>query len=465
MTTTHEADSQAPEPQPEPAAPEPAKPPQEQRLKRELKLGNATMLGLGSILGTGVFVSLGLAAGVAGTAVLLAVLIAGALALCNALNSAQLAASHPVSGGTYEYGYVYLAPGFGFAAGWLFLCAKAASAATAALGVAGYLVAVFALEERVHVPLALAGVAAITVLVLSGIRRSATVNTVVVGVTLIALGAFVGALLPTALANAPERFAQFWPVTDAEAGTSDPVLVGGLVLHAAALVFVAFTGYGRLATLGEEVHEPEKTIPRAIWITLTVSLLIYVAVAFVAVALIGGAMYADVTERTAAPLEVIARMAEMRWLGKLLALGALTAMLGVLLNLVLGLSRMAVAMGRRRDLPAMLARLDRSERTPVWAVLFVAAGIVVLVLLGDIRLAWSFSAVSVLLYYAITNMAALALPREKRRYPAFVAVLGLFGCLALAAFVEWEYGAVALTVLLAGFLLRAVVRLTTRRNA
>ena len=106
------------------------------QLQRELGLAGATVTGLGSILGTGVFVSLAIAAGITGPSVILAIVLAAGLALCNALSSAQLAAAHPISGGTYEYGYKYLSPRLGFTAGWLFLCAKTASAATAALGFA-----------------------------------------------------------------------------------------------------------------------------------------------------------------------------------------------------------------------------------------------------------------------------------------------------------------------------------------
>ena len=88
-----------------------------QKLRRELGLGGATMLGLGSMVGTGVFVSIGIAAGAAGPATIVAIALAAAVATCNALSSAQLAASHPMSGGTYEYGYRYLTPSLGFTAG------------------------------------------------------------------------------------------------------------------------------------------------------------------------------------------------------------------------------------------------------------------------------------------------------------------------------------------------------------
>ncbi len=159
-----------------------------QQLQRELGVSGATMMGLGSIVGTGIFASIGIAAGVAGPAVLLAIAVAALVATANGLSSAQLAASHPVSGGTYEYGYRYLNPRLGFTAGWVFLLAKSASAATAALGFAGYLLdALGVADPRWLTPLALTAVATLTGVVLAGIRRSNTTNIVIVSVTLSAL--------------------------------------------------------------------------------------------------------------------------------------------------------------------------------------------------------------------------------------------------------------------------------------
>ena len=107
-------------------------------LARVVGTPGAILLGLGSIVGTGAFVSIGIAAGVAGPSVVVATALAALLAACNGLSSAQLAADHPVSGGSYEYGYKHVSPRVGFMAGWMFLSAKSASAATAALGLAGY---------------------------------------------------------------------------------------------------------------------------------------------------------------------------------------------------------------------------------------------------------------------------------------------------------------------------------------
>lgn len=415
------------------------------RLRRELGILGATMLGLGSIIGTGIFVSVGVAAGATGPSVLLAILLAGGLATCNALSSAQLAAGHPVSGGTYEYGYRYLRPAWGFAAGWTFLLAKSASAATAALGFAGYLLHGLGLPGGRWLPaVAVAGALALTLVVLGGMRRSNHANLVVVGITLTALLAFVVAGLPGLLEGGAARFTPFF--TGGEAGRGD---VRGL-LYATALMFVAYTGYGRIATLGEEVRDPRRAIPRAIVATLVVSALLYLAVAAVGVAGVGWEALAAATERRAAPLEAVARGFGVPGVTRLVALGAITAMLGVMLNLILGLSRVLLAMGRRGDLPRAVARVDEGGRTPHVAVLLAGGAIAALAATGSVETTWSFSAFTVLLYYAITNLAALRLEEEDRLFPRVFAWGGLAGCLFLAFWVDPPVWLAGLGLLAAG---------------
>ena len=445
-------------------------------LRRQVGLGGAVLLGLGSMVGTGVFVSLGLSAGLVGPWVWLAVLIAGGLALCNGLSSAQLAAAHPVAGGTYEYAHRVGWPTAGLVAGTLFLLAKSASAATAALGLAGYVLLRFG--QTVGDPLSIAGglaaVAMLTVVVLEGLRRTNAVNAAVVSVTFLGLAAFVAWGLTDLRADHldPGRWVAAPPaVTATDSGTptsvprthqvsEDRALGPGTagtfpiaaLPGAAALVFVAFTGYGRIATLGEEVLEPRRTIPRAIVTTVVVCVVTYVAVAVVAVGVVGAGGFAAASE-AGAPLESLAvARGWPRPVAWLITAAALTAMAGVILNLLLGLSRVALAMGRRGHLPRLFARVDASGQTPAPAVLLVAGVVAVLVGLGSIRAAWSFSAVTVLLYYAITNAAALKLPRAERLYPRAVSWLGLAGCVGLAAFVEPTYW-IAASVAVVGALL------------
>ena len=393
-------------------------------LRREIGVLGAIFLGLGSILGTGVFVSIGLVIGQVGEWIGLALLFAGILAVCNGLSSAQLAAAYPVSGGTYEYAYRTLHPLAGIFAGWLFLIAKSASAATAALGVLSFSAAALNL---VLTDFALRfGSAAlsllVTCLVLLGLRRSNQFNVAVVLITILSLVSFV-------------LFGAFVETTG-DSNLRDAQLAPEGVLEATALLFVAYTGYGRIATLGEEVREPKRTIPLAICGTLGISWLLYACVGWV---LTKYQKLADlglgVGLNRPLQLEVLVQSFEQPWLEKLIQLGAITAMLGVLLNLVLGLSRVYLALGRRNDLPKAFAKLD-GQSNPRRAVLFTGAVVAVLCLMGDVRMTWSLSAVTVLLYYGITNLAALRLSEQDQLFPKWISVIGLFSCGLLSIFVE-----------------------------
>lgn len=400
------------------------------------------MLGLGAMVGTGVFVSIGVAAGAAGSAVVLAIAAAAPLAVCNALSSAQLAASHAVSGGTYEYGYRYLNHWAGFTAGWMFLCAKSASAATAALGFAGYFARLAGLDHATTMTgLAVGAVVLLTVLVMLGIKRSSWANAVIVSVTLASLALFVIAGLPSLAASGGSRLTPFVPVGGE----------GGLrgFLYATALMFVAYTGYARIATLGEEVREPRKNIPRAIIATLLVSSVLYVAVAVVAVGAVGPERLAEVAAADATPLEAAAHASSLPWVAKVVAIGSVTAMLGVLLNLLLGLSRVALAMGRQGDLPAVFARLSRGD-VPSAGVLGAGTVVALLTIAGNVETTWAFSAFTVLIYYALTNLAALRLPEHERLYPRGIAVAGLVGCLSLAFWVPPKVWLAGCGLLMAG---------------
>jgi basic amino acid/polyamine antiporter, APA family len=381
-------------------------------LRREMGLGGAIVTGLGSILGTGAFVAIGIASGMWGDAVLAAIPIAGAVAIFNGLSSASLATRFPVAGGTYEYGYQTLGPWWGFTAGWLFLLAKTASAAAAALGVALYLDST--MDRRI---IAVVAVVIVTGLVLAGLRRTIVVNTVLVTLTVLAVLAF-------ALAGIIEPGAGPPPI--------DAASLGEGLLPAIAFLFVTYTGYGRIATLGEEVRHPGRTIPGAVIVTLLVAVFLYGMVALGGRAT-GGEHWGLAFEEGQTPADLMTPP-----ISTVVGIGAVTAMLGVLLNLVLGLSRVWLAMGRRRDMPEKLSRLnDRS--TPVNAILAAAVPIALIVLIGDISIAWSFSAFTVLLYYGITNLSAIAV--DRRRWTAW---LGLASCALLSFFVPvtvWLTGA------------------------
>lgn len=403
-------------------------------LKRDIGLIGTVLLGLGSMLGSGVFVSIALAETMVGAWVLAAILLAAALAGCNALSSAQLAASHPRAGGTYEYGHVYVSPAAGFLAGVAFLMAKGASAATAALAFAAFCDAL-APATLPRVPLAIALVAVLTGLLLAGLRRANGLNAVIVAFVLIVL-----IVLIASASLAPGAAPRF----------SSDITAPVNFFHASALLFVAFTGYGRVATLAEEVHDPARTIPPAIGATIIVTSLLYLGIGWVLIRVpLGETEAATVLESAALALG-------SPGLALAVALAALVAMVGVLLNLLLGLSRVVLAMGRRGDAPAILAGMRGDQ--PSAAIVAVGIGIAGLCLIGDVRVAWTFSAVSVLIYYAVTNLAALRLAPKQRLFPRWVSWAGLGGCLGLAAFIPPRYWLVMGVVLGITFALRHLLR-------
>jgi APA family basic amino acid/polyamine antiporter len=369
--------------------------------------------GLGSIVGTGAFVAIGLASAKWGDLVLWAIPAAALVAVFNGLSSAYLAGRFPVAGGTYEYGAETLGSWLGFTAGWLFLLAKTASASSAALGVALYL--------GVDGPLVpVIAVAAVTMMVLAGLRRTAWLNTMLV---LVSSGTIVW--------FAFSQLARGAATTDI---TID--LEPGNLAAAVAFLFVAYTGYGRIATLGEEVRRPEVTIPRAVVVTLAVAAILYLLVE------IGGRAFGGPFWGAQGGIVEAG--------GPVVAAGAVTAMLGVLLNLVLGLSRVWLAMGRRGDMPASLAALDARSQ-PRRAIVLSALTIAALTLVGDIGLAWSFSAMTVLLYYGLTNLSALVL--DRRRPTAW---LGLVSCIFLSVFVPLQVWLVGAGLMAVGLLWKTV---------
>ncbi|MBY8873111.1 APC family permease [Micromonospora sp. PLK6-60] len=393
-------------------------------LARRLGVPDAVVIGLGSMLGAGVFVVFAPAAAAAGGAgLLLAVALAGFIAFCNATSSARLAARYPESGGSYVYGRERLNPFAGFLAGWGFVIGKTASCAAMALTIGAY-----AWPERARW-VAVAAVAAVTAVNLRGIGKTAAATRALVAVTLTVLAV----VAVTGLATGHFAVARL----DGFAHTGDRG-----VLTAAGLLFFAFAGYARVATLGEEVRDPERTIPRAVPLALGLVLAIYLLLAVVALGVLGERRLAE----AAAPLAEVVTAAGLPGLAGVVRVGATVAVVGVLLSLLAGVGRTTLAMARRRDLPAALAAVHPRFQVPHRAELAVAAVVAVVVLLGDVRGAIGFSSCTVLVYYAIANAAALTLGREPgRKLPVqLLAALGLVGCLVLAV-------SLPLSSVLAGF--------------
>lgn len=408
----------------------PSPPDSSPTLRRDLGLLDAVGIGFGAIVGAGIFVVTGLAAGVAGPAFLVGLGLAGIAATANALSSAQLAARYPQSGGTYEYGYRLLHPWAGFAAGWLFLASKISAAGTVALGLAGYLAGIVpGLPPRV---VAVGAVVVFTALNYFGIRRSSRANLAIVALSL-------GSLVLFVVLGAREF----------DAANLHPFAPRGWrgVLKGAALLFFAYTGYARIATLGEEVREPRRTIPRAVLITIVGAILLYGAVALVAVGVVG----AEALAGSPAPLLVAGEATGVGWLPAAIAAAGLAAMLGVILSQLLGLSRVVFAMARRGDLPKGLGRVHPRHGVPGWAVLLVGGVAAIVTATGSLAGVAAAAAFTILVYYAIANLAALRMAPEDKLYPNAVPVVGLVSCIALAASLDLTTIVTGVVVLVVGF--------------
>ncbi len=255
-------------------------------LRRRLGLTDAVVIGMGSMIGAGIFAALAPAAAAAGPALLLGLALAAVVAYCNATSSARLAARYPASGGTYLYGRERLGDFWGFLAGWGFVVGKTASCAAMALTVGSYV-----RPDQAHL-VAVAAVVALTAVNYAGVHKSALLTRAIVAVVLAVLAAVVVAALLSGRAEA----ARLHP---------GPGLSFAGVLQAAGLLFFAFAGYARIATLGEEVREPARTIPRAIALALGITLAVYAAVALTVLAVLD----ADHLAGAAAPLSDAARAA------------------------------------------------------------------------------------------------------------------------------------------------------------
>ncbi|GAB93797.1 putative amino acid transporter [Gordonia rhizosphera NBRC 16068] len=378
-------------------------------LSRRLGVGDAVTIGLGSMIGAGVFAVLAPAAQAAGSALLIGLAVAAVVAYCNATSSARLASLYPVSGGTYVYGRERLGEVWGYLAGWCFVVGKTASCAAMALTVG-----VYVWPDYAHA-VAVAAVVAVTAVNYRGIQKSALVTRVIVAVVLAVLAAVVVVALSSSAAGAEHL------------SIGGDVSVHG-VLQAAGLLFFAFAGYARIATLGEEVRDPARTIGRAIPVALGIALVVYVAVAVAALAVVGPTTLAT----AAAPLAETVRVAGVPGLAPVVQVGAAVAALGSLLALVLGVSRTTLAMARDGHLPRWLAAVHPRHKVPYHAELAVGVVVAILAATVDVRSAIGFSSFGVLFYYAIANASAATLTPEERRPPRWLPVVGVVGCVVLA---------------------------------
>jgi basic amino acid/polyamine antiporter, APA family len=409
-------------------------------LARKLGTSDAVVIGLDAMIGAGVFAAWAPAAASAGTGLLIGLALAGLVAFANAESSAVLAARYPTSGGTYVYARERVGEWWGFAAGWGFVIGKLASISAMAMTFGAY-----AAPGHARL-LGVMAVLVFTAVNYFGIAKTAWLARVLLTVTLLSLFTVLAAVYGGGegdVGNLAGRTA--WTT-------------GGVfgVLQAAGFLFFAFAGYARIATMGEEVRTPERTIPRAIPLALAIVLAIYVLVVVGLLLVLGP----DLLAGSNAPLAQAAEAGSLSWLSPAARIGAAVATLGAMLALVAGVGRMVMAMARNRDLPHWLGGVHPRYRVPHRAEMALAVVVCALVLTLDLRGAIGFSSFGVLVYYALTNASAYTLSsaRRLRWFHAF----GLVACLVLAAALPWTSVAAGVGVFAVGLVGRVAVR---RRKA
>lgn len=405
------------------------------QLERRIGVPGAVAIGLGAMIGAGLFFVWAPAAALAGPWLPAAIAIAGTIAALNALSTAQLAMEHPVSGGAYAYGRAEVGERVGFSAGWMFLTGKTASAAAIAV-IAGQHVWP---EHASWV--AAAAIALLAGLNMLGVRVTAWVSSGIVAVVLVVvLGALVWAAIGGAATLTP---------APAVAPASSPVPV----LTAAGLLFFAFAGYARMATLGEEVREPRRTLPIAIGLGLGVVLALYAAVGWAASARLGAGLPTSAT-----PLADLVGDPALH--AVVLGAGAL-ACLGSLMGILAGLSRTGLAMARERDLPGPLSTIASRTRTPVIAEAATAIAAIAAALLLPAGSLVAFSSTCVLTYYAVAHVSAIRMRRHGRVrmwLPAWLPWAGAAACLVVVLTLPWQGVLAAAAWLALGLAARSMLR-------
>ena len=382
------------------------------KLKRSIGLWSAVAINVGAIIGGGIFVVTGIVAGYAGSALVVSMVIAGVIAFLTALSFARLTAWQPVEGSVYEFGRQLVSPYAGFLAGWMWIISNTFTGAAVSLGFAYYLTSAFPSLPTNYVAAAMC--LAFTALNLVGAKESASFNNVLVAIKLAVLAFFVvfGVFHVTA-----GNFTPFVPLSSG-------------VLYGTFFIFFAYGGFARVAVVAEEVKDAKRNVPRAMLLSLGISMVIYILVGLVAVGLVGSTGLAG----SPSPLSTAIGKTGNSLAIQIISVGGLVATASVLLTSILGVSRMAYSMSRRNDLPSALSRLHSRFFTPYYAILGSGVLMAVLVLFVDFKPVVAISTFALLFYYSVTNVAAFRLKNgvwQQRILP----LLGLATCLLLFVFV------------------------------
>lgn len=411
--------------------------------KKQIGLAGTLAIGLASMLGAGVFVVFRDAYLFAGSWLYAALGLAALVASLNAASVYQLARQVDRPGGTYAYARVYRNDTWSFLAGFAFVFGKIGSIAAIALVFGEY-----AWPQQKHLAAALAILVMVIINVL-GIQRTAGVAAVLSIITtgFLILTIAVGSD-PTA--GMPRRFATYYPdVLQLPTGPTWGILTG------ASLIFFAFAGYARVATLGNEVRDAKRNIPKAIALSLGGVLVLYLLLTGVLTKVLG-------TKLASSEAPFVAYFNALGFhLDWLVLMVASVASLGSILALLAGVSRTAAEMASDRELPRLFASRNRFG-SPWVAEVLIAIGASALLFVGDLSSVIGFSSFSVLFYYSVAHLSALGQPSDERLLPQGIPALGLALCLLLALSVPGPAVVVSVAILVVAVVARRLFRLDSR---
>ena len=360
-------------------------------LKRILGLRSAVIINLGAIIGAGIFVIIGIAAGMAGPAIIISIFVSAVIAIFTGLSFSEIAQHISKEGGVYEYAKESFAPSAGFVGGTMWTFSNMIAISAVSLSMGSYINALF----HLHINLIVFGIPVIimfAILNMLGIKNSTKTLSILVGVNVIILIIFVVSGLFYF------KFADF--------SNFAPHGFTG-VMEGSALIFFAFTGFSRITTVGDEVKNPEKNIPKAIIISIIISSALYAVVAIVAIGLIPASGLASAS----APLSAAIGVLHNPYLLIIIAIGGITATAGVVLTGILGTSRVLYAMGRDNEIPGTFGKIDKFG-TPVYSILLSMAISLLFVYFVGFSTIIEASNVSVLIAYSIIDFSAIMLWRR-----------------------------------------------------
>ena len=377
--------------------------------KRTLTLQNSLFLGLSSMIGAGLFVNIAPTAVISSYSLILGLVIASFLAFANASSSAQLARVYPETGGTYLYARKVLGNNASLFSGIVFIVGKIISSIAIALTFGNYLMPSYPKTSGVMLVLL------VGIISYFGATKTASVARWFVY-------SVVGILM----------FYIFSITTSTSFNFSIPISKGlslETLLISSSIWFFAFTGYSRLATFGEEVRNPEKIIPKAILTGLGLTVTIYFLVTYITL----GIVDPSIIQNSSTPLKVAFDLSRFSNFSFLISIASTIATGSVLLALIPGISRVAVAMSRDKYLPISLSKIHKKYNSAYIADVSITFIVILGILTVDVIEAIKMSSFFILLYYSLTNLSVIKLEKSQRLYSILIPYFGLLGCLLLAS--------------------------------